>query len=116
MAAAIRLVNLQWEKVHVVHFLCKQGIISIPNTLCFCNSTVGTSFNRNLKPSEPHKNGEADVALVANMMKRDTNSFAPFNQLASAWIQFMTHDWYVWELWILCAIIASKISNILCCT
>jgi len=71
---------------------------SIPNTLYFCHATVGTIFTRNLKPSEPHKNGDADVAQVSSMMKRDTNSFAPFNQLTSAWIQFMTHDWYVWKL------------------
>ena len=27
-------------------------------------------------------------------MKRDKTMYAPFNQLASAWIQFMIHDWF----------------------
>lgn len=70
-----------------------------------CNSitqpfmgAVGTLFTRNLSRSKPHKTGEADVAQVASIMKRDVaadgNKVAPYNQLTSAWIQFMTHDWF----------------------
>lgn len=70
-----------------------------------CNSitqpsmgAVGTSFTRNLHKSLPHKNGEADISQVVNMLKRDVNAdgdqIAPFNQLTTAWIQFMTHDWF----------------------
>ena len=70
-----------------------------------CNSitrpsmgTVGTPFTRNLSRSLPHKNGEADIARAAHILKRDVaadgDKIAPFNQLATAWIQFMTHDWF----------------------
>eukprot|EP01083_Nonionella_stella_P191884 709831_1 len=59
---------------------------------------VGTSFTRNLNKSLPHQNGEANIFQVANMLKRDVNAdgdkIAPFNQLTTAWIQFMTHDWF----------------------
>ena len=57
---------------------------------------VGTSFTRNTKASLPHKDGDADVTKVANILKRDVSNvgLAPFNQLAVAWIQFMTHDWF----------------------
>ena len=79
------------------------------DVLCFrtadgsCNSIdnpsmgkVATPFARNLKESSPHTNGYADVTQVAQILKRDPNDskLAPFNQLATAWIQFMTHDWF----------------------
>lgn len=56
-------------------------------------------FSRNLKPSKPHENGDAAVADVASILKRPLGepkpeTLAPFNQLVSAWIQFMTHDWF----------------------
>jgi len=70
-----------------------------------CNSidqpfmgAVGASFTRNLVRSEPHKQGDIDISRVANILKRDEGVYgdivAPFNQLASCWIQFMTHDWF----------------------
>eukprot|EP00568_Trieres_chinensis_P013823 CAMPEP_0183299132 /NCGR_PEP_ID=MMETSP0160_2-20130417/5938_1 /TAXON_ID=2839 ORGANISM="Odontella Sinensis, Strain Grunow 1884" /NCGR_SAMPLE_ID=MMETSP0160_2 /ASSEMBLY_ACC=CAM_ASM_000250 /LENGTH=701 /DNA_ID=CAMNT_0025461311 /DNA_START=72 /DNA_END=2177 /DNA_ORIENTATION=- len=70
-----------------------------------CNSvgnptmgSVGTSFTRNLDESLPHKNGYADVEQVAAILMRDADAdgdeVAPFNQLTTAWIQFMTHDWF----------------------
>ena len=61
---------------------------------------VNTKFVHNLKPSEPHKDGDVDVSKVANILKRPygeepaPNTLESFNQLASAWIQFMTHDWF----------------------
>ena len=59
---------------------------------------AGTSFTRNLSGSKPHKQGDADISLVANILKRDEgvhgDTVEPFNQLTSCWIQFMTHDWF----------------------
>ncbi len=65
--------------------------------------SVDMPFSRNLKPSEPHKDGEVDVAIVASAMKRPygeppSDTLQNFNQLASAWIQFMTHDWFQHEI------------------
>ena len=58
-------------------------------------------FAHSLKPSGPIENGSsyADVSKVAEILKRPhgephPDTLAPFNQLASAWIQFMTHDWF----------------------
>ena len=71
-----------------------------------CNSldvplmgSVNTPFDHSLKPSEPHKEGEVDVSEVATILKRPygeppPETLEPFNQLVSAWIQFMTHDWF----------------------
>lgn len=60
---------------------------------------VGTPFARNLKESSPHEDGYADVDQVAKILKRDPDNrkLAPFNQLSTAWIQFMTHDWFAHE-------------------
>ena len=60
----------------------------------------GTPFVHSLQPSGPHENGLPDVAAVAKIMKRpidgqyDPARQAPFSQIAVAWIQFMTHDWF----------------------
>ena len=71
-----------------------------------CNSlnmplmgSANTQFVHSLKPSAAHPNGDADTATISSILKRphgkpDPSTLAPFNQLVSAWIQFMTHDWF----------------------
>ena len=73
-----------------------------------CNSmdmplmgSTDTPFVHSLEASSPHPSGYADVERVAKILKRESRKeedpalLGPFNQLVSAWIQFMTHDWFV---------------------
>ena len=51
------------------------------------------------KLSEAHRDGEVDFSKVARISKRPygelwSETRASFNQVASTWIQFMTHDWF----------------------
>jgi Animal haem peroxidase len=72
-----------------------------------CNSlqmplmgSVGTPFVHALQSTNPHPIELPSPEAVAAIMKRppggDSNPkvLAPFSQLATAWIQFMTHDWF----------------------
>lgn len=57
---------------------------------------VGTPLVSTLEPSKPR--AMPSVADVAAILERPSNpspgTLAPFNQIAVAWIQMMTHDWF----------------------
>jgi Animal haem peroxidase len=60
----------------------------------------GTPFVHTLQPTTSSKMALPSPEAVAAILKRppggDSNPkvLAPFNQLCTAWIQFMTHDWF----------------------
>lgn len=61
---------------------------------------VDTPFDRSTAASDDHPDGNADETLVASILQRpldgqdDPSRQAWFNQIAVAWVQFMTHDWF----------------------
>jgi alpha-dioxygenase len=57
---------------------------------------AGTYFSRLLKPSKKHRTSLPDPQAIGRILRRSKNTTgtAWFSQLAVAWIQFMTHDWF----------------------